>query len=466
MKKIVLCLLLAVLLFPVFGKAETTESTGFDLTELAEDTVFLVALDDPEHAILGLERNADTKRYPASTTKIMTCILALEKSDPDERVKISKRACNLSERNSKMGLKPGESYPMIDLLYGLMLPSGNDAAIAIAEHIGGSVDGFAKLMNAKAKELGMTGSHFVNPHGLHNAEHYTTARDMAILTAYAFENDTFREIVATVEYTAVSSEGRKIVLRNSNRLLRDVTANTYTPFSCLYENAIGVKTGDTHLAGKCFVAAAQKGDTVYLAVLLHGKNAPDKLTGREKDAYAAQRFYDAIKLFEYAFEHDTVTLDAQELVKRCLPESYAVSPDPSLTLATEILYHIEWDQTETLTLPRWQADLFAKDPFPEDSVVYSVDSYSAPIGSVAGSASVVLNGQTVFRGDLIADDYTYPPTPEPTEEPIFIISDETASPAPQTPGATPEWIPIATEPPTPSGSWFRRLFRCVPNGQS
>ncbi len=258
MKKTVLCLLLAVLLFPVFGKAETTESTGFDLTELAEDTVFLVALDDPEHAILGLERNADTKRYPASTTKIMTCILALEKSDPDERVKISKRACNLSERNSKMGLKPGESYPMIDLLYGLMLPSGNDAAIAIAEHIGGSVDGFAKLMNAKAKELGMTGSHFVNPHGLHNAEHYTTARDMAILTAYAFENDTFREIVATVEYTAVSSEGRKIVLRNSNRLLRDVTANTYTPFSCLYENAIGVKTGDTHLAGKCFVAAAQK----------------------------------------------------------------------------------------------------------------------------------------------------------------------------------------------------------------
>ena len=466
MKKIVLCLLLAVLLFPIFGKAETTESTGFDLTELAEDTVFLVALDDPEHAILGLERNADTKRYPASTTKIMTCILALEKSDPDERVKISKRACNLSERNSKMGLKPGESYPMIDLLYGLMLPSGNDAAIAIAEHIGGSVDGFAKLMNAKAKELGMTGSHFVNPHGLHNAEHYTTARDMAILTAYAFENDTFREIVATVEYTAVSSEGRKIVLRNSNRLLRDVTANTYTPFSCLYENAIGVKTGDTHLAGKCFVAAAQKGDTVYLAVLLHGKNAPDKLTGREKDAYAAQRFYDAIKLFEYAFEHDTVTLDAQELIKRCLPESYAVSPDPSRSLATEILYHIEWDQTETLTLPRWQADLFAKDPFPEDSVVYSVDSYSAPIGSVAGSASVVLNGQTVFRGDLIADDYTYPPTPEPTEEPIFIISDETASPAPQTPEATPEWIPIATEPPTPSGSWLFRLFRCVPNGQS
>lgn len=466
MKRIVLCLLLSILLFPIFGAAESTESTGFDLTELAEDTVFLVALDDPTHAILGLERNADEKRYPASTTKILTCIVALEQSDPDDLVKISKRACNLSERNSKMGLKPGESYPMIDLLYGLMLPSGNDAAIAIAEHIGGSVDGFAKLMNAKAKELGMTGSHFVNPHGLHNAEHYTTARDMAILTAYAFENDTFREIVATVEYTAVSSEGRKIVLRSSNRLLRDVTANTYTPFSCLYENAIGVKTGDTHLAGKCFVAAAQKEDTVYILILLHGKNAPESLTGRDKDAYAAQRFYDAIKLFEYAFEHDTVTLDAQELIKRCLPESYAVSPDPSRSLATEILYRIEWDATETLTLPRWQADLFAKDPFPEDSVVYSVDSYSAPIGSVAGSASVVLNGQTVFRGDLIADDFTYPPTPEPTEEPIFIISDETASPAPQTPEATPEWIPIATEPPTPSGSWLFRLFRCVPNGQS
>jgi len=467
MKRIVLCLLLSVLLLPFRGTAETNESTGFDLTALAEDTVFLVRLDDPTCAVLGLERNADVKRYPASTTKIMTCILALERCAFDEPVKISKRACNLSERNSKMGLKPGETYPLIDLLYGLMLPSGNDAAIAIAEHIGGSVDGFADLMNEKAKELGMTGTHYMNPHGLHHSEHYTTARDLALLTAYAFENDTFREIVATAEYRAISTDGRELILRNANRLLRDVTANTYKPYSCLYEYAIGVKTGDTHLAGKCLVAAAQKGDTVYLLVLLHGKNAPDNAKGREKDSYAAQRFYDAIQLFDYAFENDTVTLNADDLVRRCLPETYAVSPDPDRTFATEILYRIQWNTTDTLTLPRWQAELFARDPFPEKYVSVSVDSYSAAIGAVAGSAAVTFNGEIVFRGDLIADEYTYPPTPEPTEEPILIISEETpvASPVLQTtsPSSAPEWIPIATEPPKENGSWFSRLFRCSPD---
>ena len=467
MKKIVLCLLLSILLLPVYGTAETSESTGFDLKTLAEDTVFLVNLNDPTHAVLGLERNADVKRYPASTTKIMTCILALERSEFDEPVKISKRACNLSERNSKMGLKPGETYPMIDLIYGLMLPSGNDAAIAIAEHIGGSVDGFVKLMNEKAKELGMTGTHYMNPHGLHHTDHYTTARDLALLTAYAFENDAFREIVATTEYRAISTDGRELIVRNSNRLLRDVTANTYKPYSCLYEYAIGVKTGDTHLAGKCLVAAAQKGDTVYLLVLLHGKNSPDNAKGREKDSYAAQRFYDAIKLFDYVFENDTVTLNAEDLTRRCLPETYAVSPDPERTFATEILYRIEWNEADTLTLPRWQAELFARDPFPEEYVSYAIDSYSASVGTVAGSAAVVFNGETVFRGDLIADEYTYPPTPEPTEEPILIISEETPSPSPtaqiSAPSPTPEWIPIATEPPKQPFSWFDRLFRCSPD---
>ena len=470
MKRIVLCLLLSVLLLPFAGKAETTDPTGFDLKALAEDTVFLVRLDDPEHAVLGLERNADKKRYPASTTKILTCIIALEQSDPDELVSVSKRACRLSERNSKMGLKPGESYRMIDLLYGLMLPSGNDAAIAIAEHLGGSVEGFAELMNKKAASLGMTGSHFVNPHGLHNAEHYTTARDLAILTAYAFDNDTFREIVSTSEYTATSTGGRVLTLRTANRLLRDTTATGYVPYSCLYANAIGVKTGDTHLAGKCLVAAAKKGDTVYLLVLLHGENAPGEAKGREKDKYSAQRFYDAIDLFEYAFEHDVVTLDVQDLLDRCLPETYAVTPDPTRSFATQVLYRIEWDETETLTLPRWQAELFAKDPFPEEHLSYTVDTYSAPVGEKAGNVVVLMDGQTVFHGDLIVDEYTYPPTPEPTPEPTYLVTEETPeatqSASSPTPASSPEWFSVTPEPNTNTGFSFFRLFRCAPSGQS
>ena len=465
MKRIVLCLLLSVLLLPFSGRAETTDSTEFDLKSLAEDTVFLARLDDPGHAILGLERNADVRRYPASTTKIMTCILALERSEPDEIVTISKRACRLSERNSKMGLKPGEKFTMIDLIYGLMLPSGNDAAIAIAEHIGGSIDGFAALMNKKAAKLGLTGTHFVNPHGLHNAEHYTTARDMAILTAYAFENDTFREIVSTSEYEAKSTEGRNLSLKNANRLLRDVTATSYVPYSCTYEYAIGVKTGDTHLAGKCLVAAAKKGETVHLLVLLHGENAPGDAKGRDKDKYSAQRFYDAAALFEYAFEHDVVTIDVQDLIDRCLPETYAVVPDPARTLATEILYRIEWDQSETLTLPRWQAEQFAADPFPEDRLVYTIDSYSVPVGEKAGSVSVLSDGKAVFSGKLIVDEYAYPPTPEPTEEPVYVVTDADETPAPtgtlQTPEPTQGWIPVPDPTPAPE-PWYVRLFRCTP----
>ena len=271
MKRIVLCLLLCILLLPVRGKAEASDPTGFDLSTLAEDTVFLANLDNPSESILGLERHADTKRYPASTTKIMTCILALELAEPDALVTVSKRACNLSERNSKMGLVPGERFTMIDLLYGLMLPSGNDAAIAIAEHIGGSIAGFAVLMNEKAEALGMTGTHYVNPHGLHNDAHYTTARDLAVLTAYAMQNETFRSIVATPECTATSADGRVLELKNANRLLRDIVVTGYEPYSCLYPDAIGVKTGDTHLAGKCLVAAAKRNDTTYVLVLLHGQ---------------------------------------------------------------------------------------------------------------------------------------------------------------------------------------------------
>ncbi len=468
MRKLVLCLLLTVFLLPFHGNAETSDPTGFNLSTLAEDTVFLANADDPSRSVLGLELNADEKRYPASTTKMMTCILALELSEPDELVTVSKRACNLSDRNSRMGLQPGETYRMIDLLYGLMLPSGNDAANAIAEHIGGSNAGFADLMNEKAQSLGMEHTHFTNPHGLHNANHYSTARDLSILAAYAMENETFASIVSTTEYVAQSTAGRKLVLRSSNRLLRDITAETYEPYSCLYANAIGVKTGDTHLAGKCLVAAARKGDTTYILVLLHGESAPDGVRGREKDLYSAQRFYDAISLFEYAFEHDTVAVDPSFLKERCLPDTYAFTPDPKDTIIREALYSIEWHTDQSLVLPRWQADLLFADPFPEDNLVYSVDDLNAPIGAKAGVVTVYTGGLPVFTGDLIAEDYTYPPTPAPTEEPHYIISDETAAPSSSDPTAAP--APLYSPEPEPSPApaqhreptFWERLLRCNP----
>ena len=454
MKRVILCLLLSVLLLPIHGNAESTDSTGFDLKALAEDTVFLANIDDPEHAVLGLERNADTKRYPASTTKILTCIVALEHGDPDELVTVSKKACNLSEKNSKMGLKPGEKFTLLDLLYGLMLPSGNDAAIAIAEHLGGSVSGFSDLMNEKAAEIGMKNSHFVNPHGLHHAEHYTTARDMAILSAYAMQNPTFAEIVSTVEHDAFSSDGRKITMHTSNRLLRNASAKNYTPYTCLYDYAIGIKTGDTHLAGKCLVAAAKRGETTYILVLLHGENAPEGKSGQSKDQYTVQRFYDAIRLFDYAFRNDTMTITVDDLISRCLPETYAIDLDPHRYGAKAVLYRVEWDRNAELTLPRWQAEQFALDPFPEENLRYEIKSYFAPIGSVAGTVSITFEDEVVFTGNLIADEYDYPPTPEPTAVPTFLITEET-------PVVTA--IPAPDETPHPASSgWLTRLFRCNP----
>ena len=481
MKKTVLCLLLSLLLLPVRVTAGTSDPAEFDLKSLAEDTVFLANIDDPDEAVLGLERNADAKRYPASTTKIMTCIVALEQCSPDEIVKVGKRATNLSERSSKMGLKTGEQYKLIDLLYGLMLPSGNDAAIAIAEHVGGSVAKFAELMNAKAKELGMNGSHFVNPHGLHSDDHYTTARDLSILTAYALENETFAEIVSATEYTAESVGGRKLVLHNSNRLLRDATAETYTPYSCLYPDAIGVKTGDTNLAGKCLVAAARRNGTTYILVLLNGKQPPSNASNIEKDRYSAQRFYDAADLFDYAFENDRVSVDVEDLIDRCLPETYAVKTDPSVSAATEALYRIEWDRTAELSLPRFEADAFTADPFAEDRLSYWIGDFNAPIGSEAGTVTVSLNGQVVFSGALITEEYTYPPTPEPTAAPTYTVIEDTPAPtsasvpieqqstsvptdAP-TAATTPALIPIDSAP-KQENPWYVQLFSCSGCGHS
>ncbi len=459
MKRNVLCLLLSLLLIPVCIRTEAADSTDFDLKSLAEDAVFLASIDDPSRAILGLERNADEKRYPASTTKIMTCIVALEACDPDEPVTVSKRACDLKEQNSKMGLKPGEHYPLIDLLYGMMLPSGNDAAVAIAEHVAGSVSDFAALMNEKAAALGMEHSHFTNPHGLHNENHYSTARDMAILSAYAMQNDTFRTIVATAEYRAHSAEGREIVLHSSNRLLRDPSAKTYTPYSARYDYAIGIKTGDTHLAGKCLIAAAKRGETVYILVLLHGENAPSGKQGLERDKYSVQRFYDAIRLFDYAFRFDTVTLTVKDLLDRCLPETYAVTLDPLRYGAKAVLYRIDWNTETELILPRWQADAFALDPFPEENLQYRINSYCAPVGSKAGTVSISFGNETVFTADLIAEEYDYPPTPVPTLEPTYIIIEEIE----QTPQPTASPVPTDTPEPTPQRS-FWSLFRCIPNG--
>lgn len=199
------------------------------------------------------EKNADEQSLIASTTKIMTALVVCEQCNVLDRMRIPKEAVGIE--GSSMYLQEGEVLTIQELLYGLMLRSGNDAAVALAIYCGGTVEGFAELMNDKARVLGMSESHFVNPNGLDAPEHYSTARDLAILAAYAMENPIFYKTVSAKTVTV----GNRY-LRNHNKLLWQL------------EGADGVKTGYTKAAGRILVSSATRDGRRLIAVTI---NAPD-----------------------------------------------------------------------------------------------------------------------------------------------------------------------------------------------
>lgn len=205
------------------------------------------------------EKNMTAKHAMASTTKIMTAILALEKCGADEDVTVSYEAA--AQEGSAAYIEPNDIIKMRDLIYGLMLNSGNDAAFAIAEHISGGSEEFAALMNKKAEEIGMKNTHFTNPSGLFDDEHYSSAEDMAYLASYAMKNETFREIVSSTSYTApLVNSDRKLYFKNHNKMLT------------LYQGATGIKTGYTKKSGRCLVSSAMRDGMEFIAVTLNSPN--------------------------------------------------------------------------------------------------------------------------------------------------------------------------------------------------
>ena len=217
------------------------------------------------------EKNAHDQRPIASITKIMTAIIAIEQGDLKDPVKISERA--VKTEGSSIYLKAGQTMSLEELLYGLMLRSGNDAAIAIAEHIGGSVEGFVLLMNNKARQLGMNHTNFKNPHGLYEEDHYSTAYDMALLTRYAMQDKTYKMITKTSFYKPISlTYGWK----NKHRLING-----------MYRYSTGGKTGYTRNSGRTLVTSATKNDLDLIVVTL---NAPSD-------------WNDHITLFEWGFNN-------------------------------------------------------------------------------------------------------------------------------------------------------------------
>ncbi|MEJ8765213.1 D-alanyl-D-alanine carboxypeptidase family protein [Oceanobacillus sp. HCA-5259] len=228
---------------------------------------------DAESGQVLFEKDAFEARPIASITKIMTAILAIESGKMDEKATVSRNA--IYTEGSSIYLEQGEKITIQDLVYGLMLRSGNDAAVAIAEHIGESEEGFVYLMNEKAMWLGMDQTHFTNPHGLDDEEHYSSAYDMALLTREAMKNKQFREISGSTSYL---SENRSYSWRNKHKLVTGY-----------YENATGGKTGYTKQTGRTLVTTAEKNGHSLIVVTLNAGND----------------WNDHIALFEWGFEELT-----------------------------------------------------------------------------------------------------------------------------------------------------------------
>ena len=248
---------------------------------------------DMESGRVLYSKNLDDRVYPASTTKIMTGILALELGNMDDTVTATYEALKtITLEDSHMGILAGEELTMDQLVKGMLVYSANDAANVIAIQISGSIEAFVELMNQKAQELGMTGTHFVNPCGSHDDNHYTTARDLAILSKYAMKNEQFREIVKMPIYKipATNKYTSERILVNTNLFLGTSRSTYY-----YYPPAIGIKTGHTSQAGYCLVSAASYNDTELLAIVMNCQNVDTK-----EQAYS---YIDSKALYDFGFDN-------------------------------------------------------------------------------------------------------------------------------------------------------------------
>lgn len=237
------------------------------------------------------EKDINEQNYPASTTKILTAILTIENCDLEETATVSQNAISKVPTSYVVApLYVGEEMKVKDLLYALMLKSSNDAAYVLAEHVGGSVDGFAEMMNNKAKEIGCKNTHFVNPNGIDNKNHYTTAYDMYLITNYVMKNETFAKIVSTYQYTLPATNKHSA----SDRIMKN-TNNFVNPNSEYYDKKVkGVKTGTTDLAGNCLITDSADNRLEFITVVLGAETSNSK-------------FNESSKMIEYAFNNYTVS---------------------------------------------------------------------------------------------------------------------------------------------------------------
>lgn len=270
-----------------------------DMTPVAEEPAELYALSavlmDGESGRVLYEKDGERPLANASTTKVLTCIVALENSSGDDYVQVSQNAA--SQPEVKLGLQKGEQYYLEDLLYSLMLKSHNDTAVAIAEHCGGSVEGFARMLNRKAKQIGCKNTYFITPNGLdaedENGKHHTTAKDLALIMRYAIKNETFLHIAQTRDYTFSEITGK-----------RTFSVHNANTFLDMRDGVLAGKTGYTSQAGYCYVCAWEKEGKTFIVSLL-GCGWPNHKTYKWSDTEKLLDFGD------YNYEYETYWKEPQ-----------------------------------------------------------------------------------------------------------------------------------------------------------
>lgn len=378
--KIFICLFFIILLSfsPVLADDENFEylsdlstiqsSNSENITEPTINSRAAIVYERSSGKILyGKEENE--KRKMASTTKIMTAIVVLENTNLDDIVTISSKAAGTG--GSRLGLHKDDKISIQDLLYGLLLCSGNDAAVALAEHVSGDLSNFANMMNSKTTSLGLSSTHFVTPHGLDDDNHYTTAYELALITNYALKNDVFANLVKTKTYT-ISINNHPKTLSNTNELLGNL------------DGVYGVKTGFTNGANRCLVTAVKRDNMDIICIVLGADTKKD-------------RTKDSINLINYSFNNFKMVNIKEKITnefvnwKICNSSSFRVEKGVSDSVDIIIqdipydFFPIKCNQTDDMSI-----------------YIYCNTELTAPLpsGSTLGYLAVSVNNQTVLTLNL------------------------------------------------------------------
>ncbi len=362
-RKLLLLLICVLTLLPahVTSTSGTPEHISADAPlptvslDIETSAVSAVLLDASGNTVRTLwEHNADERRGPASTTKIMTALVAAERMALSEKITVMREAVGIE--GSSVYLTEGEVFTLEELLCCTLLSSANDAATAVAIAVSGSIEGFAVLMNEKCAELGLTDTHFTNPHGLDDEDHYTTARELGIIAAAALENDALCKIFSTYKMTVAAPDGGVRLLINHNRLLKSI------------DGCIGVKTGYTKSNGRCLVSAAEREGLQLIAVTLNDGNDWHDHTMMLEAGFGA---YERVKLSDIAL------------------------PDIAVVNGEQSLLRTRFEHDVFVTLPRAGARISYR--------IENTPSLQAPVcrGDDAGQVVFLCDGEEIARARIV-----------------------------------------------------------------